>query len=78
MSADTKIVKMDQLRKAFEELGFEGRGHICSEWKRSVQVARESAQDLSRRIEEMVLRRFSMSVPVIVRTAEESWRSLKK
>ncbi len=38
-----KIVKMDRLRKAFEELGFKDVDHICSERKRSLQVAKDSA-----------------------------------
>ena len=40
-----KIVKMDQLRKTFEELGFAGRKDIHSEWKRGFQSARRKSRE---------------------------------
>jgi uncharacterized protein (DUF1697 family) len=65
-----KIIKMEQLRKAFEGLGFEN----VATYVQSGNVVFRSpgkASVLSRNIEEMLLHRFKMSVPVIVRTAEE-------
>ena len=66
-----KIIKMDQLRKAFEGLGFEDVATYVQSGNVVFKSLKTSAGDLSRKIEEMLLRRFSMSVPVIVRTAEE-------
>jgi len=66
-----KIVKMDQLRKAFEELGFEDVATYVQSGNAVFKAPKETSEKLSRKIEEMLLRRFSMSVPVIVRTAEE-------
>ena len=66
-----KIIKMDQLRKAFEELGFEDVATYVQSGNVVFKSPKKTSADLSRKIEEMLLRRFSMSVPVIVRTAEE-------
>ena len=66
-----KIIKMDQLRKAFEELGFEDVATYVQSGNVVFKSPKKASEDLSRKIEEMLLRRFSMSVPVIVRTAEE-------
>jgi uncharacterized protein (DUF1697 family) len=66
-----KIIKMDQLRKAFEELGFEGVSTYVQSGNVVFRSPKKASADLSRKIEEMLLRRFNMSVPVIVRTARE-------
>jgi uncharacterized protein (DUF1697 family) len=66
-----KIIKMDQLRKAFEGLGFEDVVTYVQSGNVVFKSPKNTSADLSRKIEEMLLRRFSMSVPVIVRTAEE-------
>jgi uncharacterized protein (DUF1697 family) len=66
-----KIIKMDQLRKAFEELGFADVATYVQSGNVIFKSPRKVSEDLSTRIEEMLLRRFSMSVPVIVRTSEE-------
>jgi uncharacterized protein (DUF1697 family) len=66
-----KIIKMDELRKAFEELGFEGVATYVQSGNVVFKASKTVSDDLPRKIEEMLLRRFSMSVPVIVRTAEE-------
>jgi uncharacterized protein (DUF1697 family) len=66
-----KIIKMDQLRNAFEELGFENVATYVQSGNVVFKSPKETSANLSRKIEEMLLRRFNMSVPVIVRTAEE-------
>lgn len=66
-----KIVKMDRLRKAFQELGFADVATYVQSGNVVFKSPKKASADLSRKIEEMLLRRFSMSVPVIVRTAEE-------
>jgi uncharacterized protein (DUF1697 family) len=73
-----KIIKMDQLRKAFEELGFENVATYVQSGNVVFKSQKKASADLSRKIEEMLLRRFSMSVPVIVRTAEEIGAVLTK
>jgi uncharacterized protein (DUF1697 family) len=66
-----KIIKMDQLRKAFEELGFENVATYVQSGNVVFKSPKKASEELSGKIEEMLLRRFNMSVPVIVRTAEE-------
>jgi uncharacterized protein (DUF1697 family) len=66
-----KIIKMDQLRKAFEGLGFVGVATYVQSGNVVFKSPKKASEDLSNKIEEMLLRRFSMSVPVIVRTAKE-------
>jgi len=66
-----KIIKMDELRKAFEELGFDDVGTYVQSGNVVFKSAAKISGDLAKKIEEMVLRRFSMAVLVIVRSAEE-------
>jgi uncharacterized protein (DUF1697 family) len=66
-----KIIKMDQLRKAFEELGFEGVATYVQSGNVVFKTSKKASDDLPTKIEKMLLGRFGMSVPVIVRTAEE-------
>jgi uncharacterized protein (DUF1697 family) len=66
-----KIIKMEQLRKAFEGMGFEDVATYVQSGNVVFKAAKKASDDLPRKIEEMLLRQFSMSVPVIVRTAEE-------
>jgi uncharacterized protein (DUF1697 family) len=66
-----KIIKMDQLRKAFEGLGFEDVATYVQSGNVVFKSPKNNSADLSKKIEEMLLRGFNMSVPVIVRTAEE-------
>ena len=66
-----KIIKMDALRAAFAGMGF---GDVATYVQSGNVVFKSSARtsnDLAKKIEEMLLRRFSLSVPVIVRSAEE-------
>ena len=66
-----KAVKMDRLRKAFEALGFE---HVTTYVQSGNVVFNASTQasgNLSKKIEEKVLREFAISVSVIVKTSEE-------
>jgi uncharacterized protein (DUF1697 family) len=65
-----KIIKMESLRKEFEGLGFAGVATYVQSGNVVFKAPPKTA-DLPARIEEMLLRRFKMEVPVIVRTAEE-------
>ena len=62
---------MEQLRESFEELGFEGVSTYVQSGNVVFKEPKKASDNLPRTIEEMLLRRFSMSVSVIVRTAEE-------
>jgi uncharacterized protein (DUF1697 family) len=66
-----KIIKMDQLRNAFEGLGFEDVATYVQSGNVVFKSPEKTSADLAGKIEQMLLRRFNMSVPVIVRTAEE-------
>jgi uncharacterized protein (DUF1697 family) len=72
-----KLIKMDQLRKAFEGLGFADVATYVQSGNVVFKAPQKASDDLSKKIEEMLLRRFIMSVPVIVRTAEEIDEVLK-
>lgn len=66
-----KIIKMDQLRKAFGDLGFEDVATYVQSGNVVFKAPAKISGDLAKKIEEMLLRRFSMEVPVIVRGSEE-------
>ena len=66
-----KIVKMDQLRKAFEDLGFEDVKTYIQSGNVVFRAPPRACQDLAKRIEEKVLRQFGFPVPVVVKTAGE-------
>lgn len=66
-----KRVKMDQLRKSFEALGFEQvQTHIQS-GNVVFKAAKSSPAALSKKIEEKIIKDFGFSVSVITRTADE-------
>jgi len=65
-----KIIKMDQLRKALEGMGFADVATYVQSGNVVFKTSVKMAQGLSKKIEDMLLREFSMSVPVIVRTSE--------
>ena len=66
-----KIVKMDRLRKAFEDLGF---GEVKTYIQSGNVVFNAPARDpvsLAKKIEERIVRQFGFPVPVLVKTAAE-------
>ena len=66
-----KIVKMDQLRKTFEELGFEDVKTYIQSGNVVFKAPVKATETLARRIEEQVLRQFGFPVSVVVKTADE-------
>jgi uncharacterized protein (DUF1697 family) len=66
-----KIIKMDALREAFVGLGFSEVATYVQSGNVVFKAAAKISGDLAKKIEEMLLRRFNMTVPVIVRNAEE-------
>jgi uncharacterized protein (DUF1697 family) len=66
-----KAVKMDQLRNAFEALGFEGVKTYVQSGNVVFNAQKQASEQLSKRIEEKVLREFGIAVPVTVKTAGE-------
>ena len=72
-----KIIKMDQLRKALEGMGFADVATYVQSGNVIFKTSVKMAQGLSKKIEDLLLREFSMSVPVIVRTSEEIATVLK-
>lgn len=66
-----KIIKMDQLREAFIGIGFTDVATYVQSGNVVFKSPAKMSGDLAKKIEEMMLRRFSMAVPVIVRTAVE-------
>ena len=66
-----KIVKMDRLRKDFEDLGF---GEVKTYIQSGNVVFNAPARDpvsLAKKIEEKIVRQFGFPVPVLVKTAAE-------
>src|SRR5882724_1731990 len=72
-----KIVKMDQLRKAFEELGFEDVKTYIQSGNVIFKAPAQTPENLAKRIEEKVLRQFGFPVPVVVKTAGEIGEIIK-
>ena len=66
-----KVVKMDQLRKAFEELGFEDVKTYIQSGNVVFKALSRTPENLVKRIEEKVMRQFGFPVPVMVKTADE-------
>ncbi len=71
-----KLIKMDRLREAFEGLGFADVATYVQSGN-AVFKAAKAEQGLPKRIEEMLLRQFGMTVPVMVRTSEEMGETVK-
>jgi uncharacterized protein (DUF1697 family) len=66
-----KIVKMDALRKAFDGLGCADVATYVQSGNVVFKSSAKTSEDLANKIQAMLLRKFGMSVPVIVRTGEE-------
>jgi uncharacterized protein (DUF1697 family) len=66
-----KIIKMDALREAFVGMGFSDVATYVQSGNVVFKAPAKISGDLAKKIEEMLLRRFSMTVPVIVRSSEE-------
>ena len=66
-----KIVKMDQLRKTFEELGFADVKTYIQSGNVVFKAPAQIPAKLAKRIEEKILGQFGFPVPVVVKTAVE-------
>jgi len=66
-----KPVKMDQLRRMFEALGFTHVKTYVQSGNVVFQSKKIAPADLSKEIEERILREFGFDVPVISKTVEE-------
>jgi uncharacterized protein (DUF1697 family) len=66
-----KRIKMDQLRASFEALGFESVKTYIQSGNVVFKAAKSSPSQLSKRIEERILKDFGFPVSVISRTADE-------
>jgi uncharacterized protein (DUF1697 family) len=66
-----KIVKMDQLRKTFEELGFADVKTYIQSGNAVFKAPAQIPAKLAKRIEEKVLLQFGFPVAVVVKTAAE-------
>jgi uncharacterized protein (DUF1697 family) len=66
-----KIIKMELLRKAFEGMGFVDVATYVQSGNVIFKAPTKAAANLPKQIEKILLRRFEMAVPVIVRTSEE-------
>ena len=66
-----KIVKMDQLRKTFEELGFADVKTYIQSGNVVFKAPAQIPAKLAKRIEERVLHQFGFPVAVMVKTAAE-------
>jgi len=66
-----KIVKMEQLRKAFGDLGFDDVKTYIQSGNVVFKSSRQPCESLAKRIEEKVLGQFGFPVPVVVKTTDE-------
>src|SRR5438445_629201 len=72
-----KRIKMEQLRKSFEALGFERVKTYIQSGNVVFNTAKVSPAGLSKRIEERILRDFGHSVSVISRTLDEMGETIE-
>jgi uncharacterized protein (DUF1697 family) len=72
-----KRIKMEQLRKSFEALGFEQVKSYIQSGNVVFSTAKVSPSGLSKRIEERILRDFGHSVSVIARTRDEMGETME-
>src|SRR5258708_9060732 len=72
-----KKIKMDQLRKSFEALGFEQVKTYIQSGNVVFRGGKVSTQVLSRKIEAKILGDFGFSVSVISRTQDEMERTIQ-
>jgi uncharacterized protein (DUF1697 family) len=72
-----KIIKMDQLRKSFEALGFESVKTYVQSGNAIFKAPKQSPEVLSRKLQEKILRDVSFSVTVIVKSSEEIKHAIK-
>jgi uncharacterized protein (DUF1697 family) len=72
-----KRIKMEQLRKSFEALGFEQVKSYIQSGNVVFNTAKVSPAGLSKRIEESILRDFGYSVSVISRTLDEMGETIR-
>jgi len=73
-----KLIKMERLRLAFEELGFGQVETYIQSGNVIFKTAKVSAASLAKKIEGKILSGFGFSVPVIVRTPAELGEVLKR
>jgi uncharacterized protein (DUF1697 family) len=66
-----KLIKMDQLRKSFEALGFEQVQTYIQSGNVVFKTGKSPTSQLSKKIEQRILSDFGFSVSVISRTADE-------
>src|SRR5260370_38031029 len=66
-----KRIKMDQLRRSFEALGFERVKTYIQSGNVVFKTGKTSPAALSKKIEERIVKDFGFSASVISRTAEE-------
>ena len=71
-----KRIKMDQLRKSFEALGFEQVRTYIQSGNVVFKAGNLSTSVVSQRIEKQILRDFGFSVSVISRTADEMGKAI--
>jgi uncharacterized protein (DUF1697 family) len=72
-----KIVKMDQLRKMFEELGFGGVKTYIQSGNVVFNAAARDSASLAKKIEEKIVSQFGFSAAVLVKTAAEIGQIIK-
>jgi uncharacterized protein (DUF1697 family) len=73
-----KIIKMDQLRRSFEALGFKNVRTYVQSGNVIFEAAKRSPQKMVAAIERRILDEYGFEVVVIVRTAEEMSRAIEK
>ena len=66
-----KLIKMDDLKKAFESAGFKNIKTILASGNVIFESGKKSAEVISKTIEEMLHKTFSHKISVIVRSIED-------
>lgn len=66
-----KSVKMEELKKVFEAMGFENVRTVLASGNVLFEVKKSNARSITKKIEEMLKKKFGIEISVIVRPIDE-------
>jgi uncharacterized protein (DUF1697 family) len=72
-----KLIKMDQLRKSFEALGWDDVRTYVQSGNVVFHAPKQPPERLSKKAEEKILRDFGFSVPVVIRSSVEIGKTIQ-
>lgn len=71
-------IKMDELRKMFESLGFENVKSYIASGNIAFDTKKTKDSSLTRKLEEAVTKKFSLEIDIVIRTTAEIESAIKQ